>query len=67
MLLVYLQKLIQLVKDLGTVVIIMNDDYMKELKYGEEEILFISGKKVFKEYYDNHLGEKDSLFFDGKI
>lgn len=35
----------------GTDAIIMNDNYTKELKYGEEGLLCISGEHVFKRYF----------------
>lgn len=39
----------------------------EELKYGEEGILCISGKHVFKEYYrDPELTEQNKVFYNGK-
>lgn len=37
----------------GTKAIVVNPDTLEELKYGEEGMLCISGKHVFKEYYKN--------------
>ena len=37
----------------GSDAIVVNPDTLEELKYGEEGMLCISGKHVFKEYYKN--------------
>lgn len=46
----------------GTKAIVINPDTMKELKYGEEGLLCISGKHVFKEYYKEPKLTQDSKF-----
>lgn len=52
----------------GTDAIIMNEDYTKELKYGEEGKLCISGKHIFKEYYKKPLETNQTKFmYKGKL
>ena len=46
----------------GTEAIIVNPDTMEELKYGEEGMLCISGKHVFKEYYKEVEKTHDAKF-----
>lgn len=51
----------------GTGAIIVNPDTLEELKYGEEGMLCISGKHVFKEYYKNpELTESTKFMYKGK-
>jgi len=52
----------------GTDVIIMDENYEKELKYGEEGLLCIGGKHVFKEYYKSPELTKNAKFmYKGKM
>ena len=46
----------------GTKAIVVNPDTMEELKYGEEGMLCISGKHVFKEYYKEIEKSKNTKF-----
>lgn len=46
----------------GTKAIIVNPDTMEELKHGEEGMLCISGKHVFKEYYNNEEKTNETKF-----
>lgn len=46
----------------GTEAIIVNPDTMEELKYGEEGLLCVSGKHVFKEYYKRPDLTEDAKF-----
>lgn len=51
----------------GTDAIIVNPDTMEELKYGEEGLLCVSGKHVFKEYYKNPQATQEAKFvYKGK-
>lgn len=51
----------------GTSNIIIDSDTGKELKYGEEGMLCVSGKHVFKEYYKNPEKTAESKFmYKGK-
>lgn len=51
----------------GTDAIVVNPDTLEELKYGEEGMLCISGKHVFKEYYNNQeLTESAKFMYKGK-
>lgn len=51
----------------GTDAIIVDPDTLKEKKYGEEGMLCISGKHVFKGYYNNPELTKDTKFeYNGK-
>lgn len=47
----------------GTDAIIVDPDTLEEKKYGEEGMLCISGKHVFKEYYQNPNLTKDAKFY----
>jgi len=52
----------------GTDVIIMDENYEKELKYGEEGLLCIGGKHVFKEYYKSpELTKQAKFMYKGKM
>ena len=46
----------------GTKAIVVNPDTLEEVKYGEEGMLCISGKHVFKEYYNNENMSRDTKF-----
>ena len=46
----------------GSDAVIMNDDYTKELKYGEEGLLCVGGAHIFKEYYGKPLETVMSKF-----
>lgn len=51
----------------GSDVIIIDEETGKELKYGEEGLLCISGGHVFKGYYNNpELTEKEKFEYKGK-
>lgn len=51
----------------GTEAIIIDEETGKELKYGEEGILCVSGKHVFREYYNEpKLTEKSKFIYKGK-
>lgn len=52
---------------LGSSAIIVNPDTLEELKYGEEGLLCISGKHVFKEYFkEPELTEEAKFYYKGK-
>lgn len=52
---------------LGSSAIIVEPDTLKELKYGEEGLLCISGKHVFKEYFkEPELTEEAKFYYKGK-
>ena len=52
---------------LGSSAIIVNSDTLEELKYGEEGLLCISGKHVFKEYFkEPKLTEEAKFYYKGK-
>ena len=52
---------------LGSRAIIVNADTLEELKYGEEGLLCISGKHVFKEYFkEPELTEDAKFYYNGK-
>ncbi len=46
----------------GTKAIVVNPDTLEEVKYGEEGMLCISGKHVFKGYYKNEDMSRDTKF-----
>ena len=46
----------------GTKAIVVNPDTLEEVKYGEEGMLCISGKHVFKEYYNNENMSRETKF-----
>lgn len=46
----------------GTKAIVVNPDTLEEVKYGEEGMLCISGKHVFKEYYNNENMSRGTKF-----
>ena len=46
----------------GTKAIVVNPDTLEEVKYGEGGMLCISGKHVFKEYYNNENMSRDTKF-----
>lgn len=46
----------------GTKAIIVNPDTLEELKYGEEGMLCIAGKHIFKEYYKKEEMTKNTKF-----
>ncbi len=51
----------------GTDALILDPDTMEEKKYGEEGLLCVSGKHVFKEYYkEPELTKKAKFIRDGK-
>lgn len=51
----------------GSDPIVVNSDTMQEVKYGEEGTLLISGKHVFREYYNNpELTNKEMVNINGK-
>lgn len=51
----------------GQDVIIIDPETMKEVKYNEEGTYYVSGKNVFKEYYDEpELTEKAKIKYNGK-
>ncbi len=51
----------------GTSAIIVNPNTMEELKYGEEGMLCIAGKHIFKEYYNNpELTQNAKFNYKGK-
>ena len=51
----------------GSDPIVVNSDTMQEVKYGEEGTLLISGKHVFREYYNNpELTNKEIVNINGK-
>ncbi|MEG1851122.1 MAG: class I adenylate-forming enzyme family protein [Bacilli bacterium] len=51
----------------GSHPIIIDEDTGEELAYGEEGLLCISGKHVFKEYYNNKpLTSKSKFYYKGK-
>lgn len=51
----------------GTGAIVVDPETLEELKYGEEGMLCISGKHVFKEYYKNpELTESAKFTYKGK-
>ena len=51
----------------GTKSIVINPETLEELKYGEEGMLCISGKHVFKEYYKNpELTAQAKFMYKGK-
>ncbi len=46
---------------------VLNDETGEEVKYGENGILCVSGKQLFKEYYKNpKLTDKAMVWFNGK-
>lgn len=52
---------------LGSQAIVVDPDTMEELKYGEEGMLCVAGKHVFKEYYKNpELTEQAKFMYKGK-
>ena len=52
----------------GTEAMIVDPETMKEKKYNEEGLLCVSGKHVFKEYYNNHKAtEEAKITINGKI
>lgn len=52
----------------GTSAIIVDSETLKEKKYNEEGLLCVSGKHVFKEYYNNPQATESAKFErDGKI
>ncbi len=52
---------------LGTSAIIIDEETGKELKYGEEGLLCISGKHVFKEYYKSpDITNQSKFIYKGK-
>lgn len=51
----------------GSDAIVVNPDTMEELKYGEEGLLCVTGKHVFKEYYKDPQRTADAKFqYKGK-
>ncbi len=46
----------------GSKAIIMNNDYTKELNYGEEGLLCVAGEHIFKKYYNNPTETKNVKF-----
>ena len=52
----------------GTSAMIVDPETMKELKYGEEGLLCVSGKHVFREYYNDPERTKEAKFErNGKV
>ena len=51
----------------GSKAIVINPDTGKELKYGEEGLLCVSGKHVFKEYYKDAEKTADSKFMHNGV
>lgn len=50
----------------GTKAIVVNPDTLEEVKYGEEGMLCIFGKHVFKEYYNNEdMSRETKLVYNG--
>lgn len=50
----------------GTKAIVVNHDTLEEVKYGEEGMLCIFGKHVFKEYYNNEdMSRETKLVYNG--
>lgn len=47
---------------LGTRAIVVNPDTLEELKYGQEGMYCVSGKNIFKGYYNDPEGTKKSKF-----